>query len=73
MDRWLNVIMCALKREDGSPEERRIALMRAGRIAEAYFGSDCATMEAVFGSGSSLCALQDSADVNKSLSGTARQ
>jgi hypothetical protein len=48
-DKLLCVILDSIRREQASPEERRLALVRAGLIAQAYGPLDSIT-EAVFGS-----------------------
>jgi hypothetical protein len=49
-DHLVNLILDTLRKEPASTTERWQALVRVGRLAEAYSCSDEQTREAVFGS-----------------------
>ena len=65
MDEWFKVIVNALKTKQAHPDERRLALVRAGLIAQAYSGSNNTTLTEVFGSNTSADSLQDSANIDE--------
>lgn len=49
MDKWWNLILEATKKVSTSGEERRQAIIRAGRIAQAYEGAGKEILESIFG------------------------
>jgi hypothetical protein len=51
MDALVNAILAAVNREQASPEERRMAIVRAGIIAQSYQGDSL--VDVVFASTSS--------------------
>ena len=50
-DKLVKAVFEALKQETASPEDRRIAICRAGQIAQAYMGANDELLESVFGLG----------------------
>jgi hypothetical protein len=57
MDEWFELIVTALKTKEAHPDERCRALIRAGQIAQAYFGSK--ELTEVFGSVPASALLYD--------------
>jgi hypothetical protein len=72
MDKWFKIIVDALKKHEAHPDERRVALVRAGQIAQAYFGCSESTLAEVFGSTTDGM-LQNGSDDEIVANGTARQ
>jgi hypothetical protein len=61
LDPLVNAIFAAINRRQGTPEERRMALVRAGIIAQAYQGDSL--VDSVFASAGDD-ALHDNDDLN---------
>lgn len=62
-DKLVESLFAAVRRSDATPEERRLALVRAGLIAQAYNFSEPELMESIFGLSSSSLALQYDGDL----------
>jgi hypothetical protein len=63
-DPLVDAIFAAIKQEQCSPGERRLALVRAGLIAQAYQFQDEVLMDSVFASASGDRALHDNDDLH---------
>ncbi len=72
-DKWFAAILAAVEKIDGSPEERRSAISRAGKIADSYLYTEQEIVNGVFGTAGSLVApvLDNNKNLTPASSGSA--